>query len=272
MPELPEAERARQTLASVAGPADRGGRRQRHLRLPSPSARRDRFGARRPRVRERASAREVPLAGDRGRSHARPASRDGRRDRARSRPATADLESLHGRVRGRHAASCSGTVAGSGGRCSTPTSATSARMPPLSAATEFRRLVGAGRTAVKARLLNQGAISGVGNLLADQALWQARLAPQRLTPSSQPRISTACAASCARPSARRSATVACTRGASSRCAAATERVRAAATTSSGRPSAGAPRTGARPARSRHAAAFVARGRDRASARAAVLCR
>ncbi|MEA2194330.1 MAG: formamidopyrimidine-DNA glycosylase [Solirubrobacteraceae bacterium] len=46
---------------------------------------------------------------------------------------------------------------------------------------EFRRLVGAGRTAVKARLLDQGAISGVGNLLADQALWQARIAPRRPT-------------------------------------------------------------------------------------------
>ena len=29
------------------------------------------------------------------------------------------------------------------------------------------------------RLLHQGAISGVGNLLADEALWQARIAPQR---------------------------------------------------------------------------------------------
>jgi formamidopyrimidine-DNA glycosylase len=46
---------------------------------------------------------------------------------------------------------------------------------------EFRRLVGSGNTAVKARLLNQGAISGVGNLLADQALWQARIAPRRTT-------------------------------------------------------------------------------------------
>jgi formamidopyrimidine-DNA glycosylase len=46
---------------------------------------------------------------------------------------------------------------------------------------DFRRLVGGGRTAVKARLLDQGAISGVGNLLADQVLWQARLAPQRST-------------------------------------------------------------------------------------------
>ena len=46
---------------------------------------------------------------------------------------------------------------------------------------EFRRLIGSGRTAVKARLLNQHAISGVGNLLADEALWQARLSPKRLT-------------------------------------------------------------------------------------------
>jgi formamidopyrimidine-DNA glycosylase len=46
---------------------------------------------------------------------------------------------------------------------------------------EFRRLIGSGRTAVKARLLNQHAISGVGNLLADQVLWQARISPLRLT-------------------------------------------------------------------------------------------
>ena len=46
---------------------------------------------------------------------------------------------------------------------------------------DFRRLIGAGRTALKARLLDQGSISGVGNLLADQVLWQARIAPQRPT-------------------------------------------------------------------------------------------
>ncbi len=45
----------------------------------------------------------------------------------------------------------------------------------------FRRLIGAGHTALKARLLNQKAIAGVGNLLADQTLWQARLAPTRDT-------------------------------------------------------------------------------------------
>lgn len=44
---------------------------------------------------------------------------------------------------------------------------------------DFRRLIGSGRVAVKARLLDQHAISGVGNLLADQLLWQARIAPTR---------------------------------------------------------------------------------------------
>ena len=44
---------------------------------------------------------------------------------------------------------------------------------------EFRRLIGAGRAPIKARLLDQRAISGVGNLLADEILWQARIAPNR---------------------------------------------------------------------------------------------
>jgi formamidopyrimidine-DNA glycosylase len=48
---------------------------------------------------------------------------------------------------------------------------------------DFRRRIGAGNAPLKARLLDQSAISGVGNLLADQALWQARLAPQRRTSS-----------------------------------------------------------------------------------------
>jgi formamidopyrimidine-DNA glycosylase len=46
---------------------------------------------------------------------------------------------------------------------------------------DFRRLIGSGSTALKARLLNQGAISGVGNLLADQVLWQAKISPERRT-------------------------------------------------------------------------------------------
>src|SRR5919197_4057971 len=46
---------------------------------------------------------------------------------------------------------------------------------------EFRRRIGRGRAPVKARLLDQGAISGLGNLPADEALWRARLSPTRLT-------------------------------------------------------------------------------------------
>lgn len=44
---------------------------------------------------------------------------------------------------------------------------------------EFRRRIGTGRAPVKARLLDQRWISGVGNLLADESLWQARIAPPR---------------------------------------------------------------------------------------------
>jgi formamidopyrimidine-DNA glycosylase len=53
----------------------------------------------------------------------------------------------------------------------------------LVARDEFRRRIGTGRAPIKARLLDQGAISGVGNLLADQALWQARIAPHRIVSS-----------------------------------------------------------------------------------------
>lgn len=44
----------------------------------------------------------------------------------------------------------------------------------------FRDRVGRGTTALKARLLDQGVIAGVGNLLADETLWRARLSPLRV--------------------------------------------------------------------------------------------
>jgi formamidopyrimidine-DNA glycosylase len=44
----------------------------------------------------------------------------------------------------------------------------------------FRERVGRGTTAIKARLLDQGVIAGVGNLLADETLWRARLSPRRV--------------------------------------------------------------------------------------------
>ena len=43
--------------------------------------------------------------------------------------------------------------------------------------TDFRTRVGRGRSAVKARLLDQSVLAGVGNLLADETLWQAALSP-----------------------------------------------------------------------------------------------
>jgi formamidopyrimidine-DNA glycosylase len=42
---------------------------------------------------------------------------------------------------------------------------------------QFRRLITRGSIAVKARLLDQSKIAGVGNLLADEALWQAKVHP-----------------------------------------------------------------------------------------------
>jgi formamidopyrimidine-DNA glycosylase len=44
---------------------------------------------------------------------------------------------------------------------------------------DFRAIVGRGTAPVKARLLDQSAVAGVGNLLADQTLWQARIDPRR---------------------------------------------------------------------------------------------
>ncbi len=43
----------------------------------------------------------------------------------------------------------------------------------------FRRRVGRGAAPLKARLMDQSVIAGVGNLLADETLWQARLSPLR---------------------------------------------------------------------------------------------
>ncbi len=44
---------------------------------------------------------------------------------------------------------------------------------------EFRDRVGYGTAPIKARLMDQGVIAGVGNLLADEALWRARIDPRR---------------------------------------------------------------------------------------------
>lgn len=51
---------------------------------------------------------------------------------------------------------------------------------------EFRDRVGRGSAPIKARLLDQSVVAGVGNLLADETLWQARLSPRRPSRTLQP--------------------------------------------------------------------------------------
>src|SRR5262245_18037804 len=51
---------------------------------------------------------------------------------------------------------------------------------------EFRSLITKGSIAVKARLLDQSKIAGVGNLLADEILWQARIHPATRTDRLRP--------------------------------------------------------------------------------------
>jgi formamidopyrimidine-DNA glycosylase len=46
-------------------------------------------------------------------------------------------------------------------------------------AADFRAVMARGTAPVKARLLDQEAIAGVGNLLADEALWRAKISPGR---------------------------------------------------------------------------------------------
>lgn len=49
----------------------------------------------------------------------------------------------------------------------------------LIALREFRAVIGRSTAPIKARLLDQAVIAGVGNLLADETLWQAGISPRR---------------------------------------------------------------------------------------------
>src|SRR6185503_14905478 len=44
---------------------------------------------------------------------------------------------------------------------------------------EFRARIGRSRAPIKARLMDQSAIAGLGNLLVDEILWRAQLSPMR---------------------------------------------------------------------------------------------
>ena len=71
--------------------------------------------------------------------------------------------------------------------------------------------LGRGRAPVKARLLDQSVVAGVGNLLADETLWQARLSP---TPpggrADRDRARRPCTGPCGGPPRPRSSTAAYT--------------------------------------------------------------
>ena len=86
---------------------------------------------------------------------------------------------LHHHVRERRGAAAVRQASARRGRGSTPTSTRSAPTPRRSALAEFRDRLARGTAPVKARLLDQSVLAGVGNLLADQTLWQARLDPRR---------------------------------------------------------------------------------------------
>jgi formamidopyrimidine-DNA glycosylase len=43
----------------------------------------------------------------------------------------------------------------------------------------FRELIGRGRAPIKARLMDQAVMSGIGNLMADEILWRTYLDPRR---------------------------------------------------------------------------------------------
>ena len=92
----------------------------------------------------------------------------------------------------------------------------------------FRERVGRGSMALKARLLDQKSISGVGNLLADETLWRARLIARRPAGElSDGGARPPAPRRCAPPRATRSPRAACTRATSSRTASAARRARAA---------------------------------------------
>ena len=81
---------------------------------------------------------------------------------------------------------------------------------------DFRSLITRGSVAVKARLLDQSRIAGVGNLLADEILWQARVHPAARTDTLGRRMRTASTARSNPPWSPPSPGAACTPATSSR--------------------------------------------------------
>ena len=111
------------------------------------------------------------------------------------------------------------TSAASAARCWTRGWSAWAPTPRRSRATTFRARVGRGEGPLKARIMDQSVLAGVGNLLADEALWRAELDPRGPPAGSTTTSSTACAARSAPRRAARSSAAASTPATSSRTAA-----------------------------------------------------
>ena len=113
------------------------------------------------------------------------------RDRRPARPAR--LGPLHARVRGRRPPRPA-RPASAGPRAPRSRHAGPAPTPPRSPAPTFRPRIGRGRAPLKARMMDQSVIAGVGNLLADEILWHRPPLARAVRPTPSSRTSsTACA-------------------------------------------------------------------------------
>ena len=72
------------------------------------------------------------------------------------------------------------------GRCSTPTCPASDPTPPPSARPQLAAALAGSSAPLKARLLDQSRVAGIGNLIADELLWRAALSPLRPSGSLTP--------------------------------------------------------------------------------------
>ena len=178
MPELPEAERARALIEPARWAGDRRRRGLRHLRVAPPRPRRDRRGA-------RPATPSPPPTGAASRSGWRPTT--GRscsctwawRGASRSTRSPPRATGTASRCASRTAAAwrCATSDAWAG-RCWSPTSRALGPDAAEVSRAEFRARIGRSGAPVKARIMDQSAIAGVGNLLADEILWRARHPPR----------------------------------------------------------------------------------------------
>ena len=97
-----------------------------------------------------------------------------------------DVGPVRPRLRGRRLAGGARPAAAGRGRRSTPTCRGSDPTPPPSAPAALAAALRGSEAPLKARLLDQSRVAGVGNLIADEVLWRAGLSPLRPAGSLSP--------------------------------------------------------------------------------------